>query len=472
MHSRHTLTPDTLTRRARGIKGTFSAHRMAEQRNWLLGVVLIVYTLVAMVIVSTFLSDREYIPVEAGRMRVDGLPPSMSPSIASPGEKRTSNPALPTKRNYARSNLITAKVPLLRIDPSRSNQTHAPLHSVKIDHSRQNHTSAPFRLVQMDHSRKNHTSTPLPAITVDPSRRKELAGNKEWKQLQEFPREKLPWVYNKTAADVFRKELQECCGEDFIVTKKNHPVNTTIQYDAESKSRLNVSEAIARRFPDENPMKKTYAQCSMVGSSGILSGSGCGQTIDSADFVIRCNLAPVAGQYKADVGMRTHLITMNPSMVRNRYQNFRNKTMKEWFVRDLSEYGNTHVWMTPFSYKFGTGPSYKVQDVMKELKVKQEMVFANPNFTGPANIFWKRKGVRSFRASTGLFLVTAALRICERVHLYGFWPWHFDRLGRNLTHHYFDNPKTGWAHNFPHEFRQYQRLHNMGVLHLNTGSCT
>ncbi|XP_078608355.1 alpha-N-acetylneuraminide alpha-2,8-sialyltransferase-like isoform X2 [Branchiostoma floridae x Branchiostoma japonicum] len=423
---------------------------MAEQRNWLLGVVLVVYTLVGMVIVSTFISkdDRGYIPVEAMRMQVHGVTPPTSPFIAR--EKHTHSPTVSTKMHSSRSNLTNTKVPLLKMDSSGTNQTQAPLHS-----------------------RQNHTTTRLPAITVDPSRLKELAGNKEWKQLQEFPREKSSWVYNKTAADMFRKELNECCGEDFIVTKKNHPVNTTIQYDAEGKSRLNVSEDVARRFPDENPFQKTYARCSMVGSSGILTGSGCGHIIDSADFVIRCNMAPVSEQYKADVGQRTHLITMNPSMVQHRYKVFRNKTMKELLVHDLSEYGSPQVWMTPFSYKFGTGLSYKVQNVMTEFKVNQGMVFANPNFTGPVNTFWKKRGVRAFRASTGLFLATVALRICEELHLYGFWPWHFDRLGRNVTHHYFDSSlKPGWAHNFPHEFRQYQRLHDMGVLHLHTGRCT
>ena len=46
-------------------------------------------------------------------------------------------------------------------------------------------------------------------------------------------------------------------------------------------------------------------RCAVVFSSGEMTGSSAGESIDSHDFVIRFNDAPVAGKYKRDVGAKT-----------------------------------------------------------------------------------------------------------------------------------------------------------------------
>ncbi|KAI8518928.1 hypothetical protein Bbelb_021850 [Branchiostoma belcheri] len=134
-------------------------------------------------------------------------------------------------------------------------------------------------------------------------------------------------------------------------------------------------------------------------------------------------MAPMNKVYLKDIGKSTSLITLNPDMIRWKYNSFKNETKSEnvaAFVRDLSTYGNSYLWIPAF-----------------------------------------------FR----LYLVSAAIQICEEMHLYGFWPFHFDRNYRRLTEHYFDNALPGKSHRVPDVFKQLQRLHNTGVLRLTTNAC-
>ena len=55
----------------------------------------------------------------------------------------------------------------------------------------------------------------------------------------------------------------------------------------------------------------TYDSCAIVGNSGILLGSECGDVIDSADFVIRLNVPRIGGRYKVDVGARVDATSVN-----------------------------------------------------------------------------------------------------------------------------------------------------------------
>ena len=57
------------------------------------------------------------------------------------------------------------------------------------------------------------------------------------------------------------------------------------------------------------------ASCAVVGNSGILNNSSCGDAIDSHDFVFRVNMPTIKG-YERDVGRKTNITCINTSLLR------------------------------------------------------------------------------------------------------------------------------------------------------------
>ena len=60
-------------------------------------------------------------------------------------------------------------------------------------------------------------------------------------------------------------------------------------------------------------------RCAVVGNSGILNNSSCGDFIDSHDYVIRANMGLIKG-YEEDVGRTTNLTAFNRALL-FRYSN-------------------------------------------------------------------------------------------------------------------------------------------------------
>ncbi|XP_043943128.1 alpha-N-acetylneuraminide alpha-2,8-sialyltransferase [Protopterus annectens] len=218
--------------------------------------------------------------------------------------------------------------------------------------------------------------------------------------------------------------------------------------------------------PWELPLKK----CSVVGNGGILKDSGCGRQIDDADFVMRCNLPPLSKEYSKDAGTKTDLVTANPSIIEKRFNSLHWSRLE--FLKNVKIYKQSLIYMPAFSKKHGTELSLRAYYTLSDFNATQKVIFANPDFLLHTERFWKNKGISARRLSTGLFLVTAALDLCEEVTIYGFWPFGVDLHGRPLSHHYYDNtlPISG-VHAMPKEFQKLWLLHKMGVLRMQLGKC-
>ncbi|XP_066241845.1 alpha-2,8-sialyltransferase 8F isoform X2 [Saccopteryx leptura] len=270
-----------------------------------------------------------------------------------------------------------------------------------------------------------------------------------------------------------RAKLASCCDavQNFIVSQNNTPVGTNMSYEVESKNTILIRRNIFNMFPVSQPfVAYPYRQCAVVGNGGILNESLCGAEIDKSDFVFRCNLPPTTGNISKDVGSKTNLVTVNPSIIRLKYGNLKEKKAK--FLEDIATYGDTFLLLPAFSYRANTGASFKVYNTLKESNVKQKVIYFHPKYLKNLALFWRTKGVKAYRLSTGLMIASVALELCENVKLYGFWPFSKTAQDTPISHHYYDNklPKRGF-HEMPKEYSEILQLHMKGILKLQFSKC-
>ncbi|XP_031221948.1 alpha-2,8-sialyltransferase 8E isoform X6 [Mastomys coucha] len=289
-----------------------------------------------------------------------------------------------------------------------------------------------------------------------------------WKSLQI-----CKWAMDTAEANLFKSTLSRCCNAPsfLFTTQKNTPVETNLRYEVESSGLYHIDQEIFKMFPKEMPYYRSqFKKCAVVGNGGILKNSGCGKEIDSADFVFRCNLPPISGIYTTDVGEKTDVVTVNPSIIIDRFHK-----LEKWrrpFFSVLQRYENASVLLPAFYNVRNTLVSFRVKYMLDDFQSRQPVYFFHPQYLSSVSRYWLSLGVRARRISTGLILVTAALELCEEVHLFGFWAFPMNPSGFFITHHYYDNvkPKPGF-HAMPSEIFTFLRMHSRGILRVHTGTC-
>ncbi|XP_048034488.1 alpha-2,8-sialyltransferase 8E-like [Megalobrama amblycephala] len=280
-----------------------------------------------------------------------------------------------------------------------------------------------------------------------------------------------PYKSNQTERELNRVRLQFCCNATgtFILTKRNTADNQTIEYETSTTKTYKMTAELHSMLPEDIPWSgRRLGRCAVVGSAGILKNSSCGREIDSADFVIRFNLAAVND---SDVGMKTDLITVNPSQIRSVYKNLEKNP--DPLVERVSVYGNSTLIMPAFAYTFCTSVSIKTLKVLQPIRPQQPVVFFSPSYLQTLDRFWKGRGLQEVRLSTGFMLISTALELCEHVHVYGFWPFGSNLQERPVPYHYYDQVTASrHMHKMPEEFVRLLQLHSQGALTLHLQPCS
>ncbi|XP_013878068.1 alpha-N-acetylneuraminide alpha-2,8-sialyltransferase [Austrofundulus limnaeus] len=282
------------------------------------------------------------------------------------------------------------------------------------------------------------------------------------------------WRKDEGHSRELRSQLNSQCNGSVraIVTQTNTPLGSKLVYDGQKKKSFTVNQEMFSTFPMENPFSnKTWQTCSVVGNGGILANSSCGKSIDSAGFIIRCNLPPLSLGYQNDVGVKTSLVTANPSILSKKYGALMERRCK--FVETLCQYGSSFLLLPAFSFNTNTALSLRALYTTEDFGSPIRAVFFNPEYLQSLDQFWRSRGLKAPRLSTGIMMVSLALELCENVDLYGFWPFsvHPDDL-QELTHHYYDDTKAkGNFHVMPDEFERLVQLHSQGVIRLHLGHC-
>ncbi|XP_018619796.1 alpha-2,8-sialyltransferase 8F isoform X2 [Scleropages formosus] len=251
------------------------------------------------------------------------------------------------------------------------------------------------------------------------------------------------WKKQEANLHQFRSQLQSKCNgiSSAVITQENTPVGSKVIYDGEKRKPLQVTPKLFSTFVKEAPFRNhTSETCAVVGNSGILSNSSCGDEINSAQFVIRFN------------GLTEQ---------------------RRPFAESLVRYGDSLLLLPAFSYWHNTAVSLRAVYTLQDFDGSARPIFLNPEYLRGLTWFWRARGLKAMRLSTGLIVASLASELCANVHLYGFWPfpWH-PHGGGPLTNHYYDNRQSKKkVHNMPDEFVHLLRLHNQGVVKLHLGKC-
>uniref|UniRef100_A0A8C9NQV5 Alpha-2,8-sialyltransferase 8E n=2 Tax=Passeriformes TaxID=9126 RepID=A0A8C9NQV5_SERCA len=277
-----------------------------------------------------------------------------------------------------------------------------------------------------------------------------------------------------TSFSFHRSTLSRCCNAPsfLFTTQKNTPLGTKLKYEVDTSGIFHINQEIFKMFPKDMPYHRSqFKRCAVVGNGGILKNSRCGREIDSADFVFRCNLPPISEKYFMDVGVKTDVVTVNPSIITERFHK-----LEKWrkpFYDVLQVYENASVLLPAFYNTRNTDVSIRVKYVLDDFESQQAVYYFHPQYLINVSRYWLGQGVRAKRVSTGLILVTAALELCEEVHLFGFWAFPMNPSGIFITHHYYDNvkPRPGF-HAMPSEIFNFLHMHSKGILRVHTGTCS
>ncbi|XP_038057133.1 CMP-N-acetylneuraminate-poly-alpha-2,8-sialyltransferase-like [Patiria miniata] len=220
--------------------------------------------------------------------------------------------------------------------------------------------------------------------------------------------------------------------------------------------------------------------CAVVGNSGILNNSSCGDFIDSHDFVIRANGAQIKG-YEVDVGKASSLSVINRSLMFSyaRAMGDTNTTkilkIRAQFLDRIRTSNIRILWYPKHLYQPGTRFDYsrKYRSIISGIRKN--------GFTGIRFAFsWKSIhvekawGLRRV-ATLGLDMYAVARTFCSNITLFGFYPFYKDLEGRAVKYHYFDDVKFNFsrnrAHSFTGEHTKLKELEKQGKLTLVIRDC-
>ncbi|KAK2885919.1 hypothetical protein Q8A67_016756 [Cirrhinus molitorella] len=280
-----------------------------------------------------------------------------------------------------------------------------------------------------------------------------------------------PYKSNNTQKHLNRALLHSSCNATghLYLTKQNTAVNQIIPYEHEVYPNFRMNKALHNFLPEVFPWsERRLGRCAVVGSGGILKNSNCGRQIDSADYVIRCNMAPINN---SDVGLKSDLVTINPSQILRGYRNAQKKPGP--LKQRVSVYGNASLLMPAFATPLNTQASIIALKALWPPSPKLQVVFFSSSYLKALNRFWKDRGITEKRLSTGFMLINVALELCDHVDIYGFWPFGINLEKQKILHHYYDNniPRVS-LHYMPEEFLRLLQLHSQGALTLHLLPCS
>ena len=250
-----------------------------------------------------------------------------------------------------------------------------------------------------------------------------------------------------------------------------------------AKSLCDSAPDLARAFRGyASPPSCRHATCAVVGSGGTLIGARLGRAIDRAEAVFRVNNAPIVHEgrdFGVDVGRRTtwRVMTMETYAYLPIYA-------RNWLAPPRGR--GTHATMAGATLGDATRYAVVCHEAgpgrCRRERLTQTLVGGRTHLIDPLLVRNTTKTlfphVRGQRVpSTGMTALAFALRVCDRVDVYGFGNgtcgascYHYYDCAHDEAHFFRSRGSRGY-HNFAAQARVLQRLHARGRIRLHGGRC-
>ncbi|XP_071951813.1 CMP-N-acetylneuraminate-poly-alpha-2,8-sialyltransferase-like [Antedon mediterranea] len=232
---------------------------------------------------------------------------------------------------------------------------------------------------------------------------------------------------------------------------------------------LNVTKTITK-----------FNTCALVGSSGILSNSSCGNEINAHDLIIRENGAELDG-FEEDVGDRTDMMSFNTMSCiylahclreTKKQKGGTPPTCYKRYINHVNQLRNAII-LFPLVGHIEREDRQKQVDICLEI-IKEEQVpldLRAPDFN--TTQFVMDLMGQSREPSAGIRMLAFSFTFCRQISLYGFYPFTTLPNGKPVNYHYFDDGFTGNViHNMTEEFQILTKLNSDHTIRLVSDKCT
>ncbi|XP_071948842.1 alpha-N-acetylneuraminide alpha-2,8-sialyltransferase-like [Antedon mediterranea] len=158
------------------------------------------------------------------------------------------------------------------------------------------------------------------------------------------------------------------------------------------------------------------------------------------------------------------------------YNELQNKKDKSKFIAYIKQY-QSYLWISGFtslkSFEYTKLAMRTIRRSDMKLKI---LLLGHPTHWYAMSKFLSNRGLNASYASTGAYWLSSALTMCDKVNLYGFWPFSTDQNGKPLNYHYYENSaplveKIIKVHRFDQEFSIIIDLHMKGIIQLHVDKC-
>ncbi|XP_078588195.1 alpha-N-acetylgalactosaminide alpha-2,6-sialyltransferase 2-like [Branchiostoma floridae x Branchiostoma japonicum] len=283
------------------------------------------------------------------------------------------------------------------------------------------------------------------------------------------------WFKNRFVEDVKlfmdREDLEDTYWETHLSAYFTLPFG----YKAREHSNRKATERLIGML--DNPdvfgfhgdqQRKPCVRCAVVGTGGVLKGSGKGQEIDGHDYVFRLNHALMQEPYTIDVGKKLSFYIFFPESHRTNQMISSAHALQIYIPFKTSDLDFITRWLHNRTLP-NCGPLCR-RSLNSNLN-RTTMKVVHPDFIRYVFANYMNTSL-SWRPTTGAMTAFLAIQLCDVVNIYGFgydprFPMHYYD-NRAIPKQRADGEVKEGAHDYSEERRLWERLHEEKIIYWYT----